>query len=219
MCIRDSAHRARLLLLQVLARSAVLTAQPQADRAVAAWFDLAQRRFPHEAWRPRLVAAQQLVDLGRWDEADALLATLADAVPPAGAGDSAEAQATARIEAERLRAALDRGDTQRAFALAIEPRSAADASGRAEALCTAGSAHEGLALLDAQARAAAGWRYPSSPDIAREQAVRGQCALASGDVKAAAGFERRACETWAGQPGVSPALARPLERLEAKLRA
>jgi hypothetical protein len=49
-------------------------------------------------------------------------------------------------------------------------------------------------------------------------ATRGLCALAAGDAKGATAFDRHARETWAGQPGVSPALERPLERLEARLR-
>jgi hypothetical protein len=213
--VRDG--RARLLLLEVLGRAAVLTGQADAERAVAAWLDLAQRRFPREAWRARLADAQHDIDLARWDEADATLATLAGAARAPSPDDPDATLAPARIDAERMRVLLDRGDDRGAFALAVDPRSAADATGRAEALCAAGSVREGLALLDAQARAGTGWRYPSSPEVMREQAVRGACALAGGDAARAADFARRAHATAAGQPGVSPALMRPLERLDRRL--
>jgi hypothetical protein len=213
--VRDG--RARLLLLEVLGRAAVLTGQPGAERAVAAWLDLAQRRFPREAWRARLAAAERSVDLAHWDEADAQLDALAADAPAPRPDEPESTLASPRIDAERMRALLDRGEPRRAFALAVDPHAAADATGRAEALCAAGNAREGMALLDAQARAAAGWRYPSSPEIAREQAVRGLCALAAGDARGAADFARRARTTFAGQPGVSPALKRPLERLEGRL--
>ena len=209
--------RARLLLLEVLARSALFSGRAPAEPAIAAWLDLARRRFPGEAWRARLASAQQLALQARWDEADAVFARLADPASAPGLAGPAAARARGRIAAERLRAALDHGDAATALALAGDPSSAADATGRAEALCRAGRVPEARELLAAQARAGVAWRYAYSPELAREQAVRGLCALAGGDAKAAAAFERSASETFAGQPDVNPALGRPLERLATAL--
>jgi len=209
--------RARLLLLEVRARSALFSGQAPAEPAIAAWLDLARRRFPGEAWRARLASAQQLALQARWKEADAIFASLADPAP--GRDEAGAARARGRIASERLRAALDRGDVAAALALAADPSSGADATGRAEALCRAGRAPEGQALLAAQARAGAGWRYAYSPELAREQAARGLCALAGGDVKTAAALERTARETFAQQPDVDAALGRPVERLAAALAA
>jgi hypothetical protein len=201
--------RSRVLLLDALARSDVLTgATVQAQPLLVEWLALASQRFPNEAWKPRLAMAHSLLDTGRWAEADALLAGL-------GPGPTPSAQSA--IADARIRSALEQGQFASARALADDPRTTASAAMRAEAECAGGQAADGLALLDLQTAVDTDGRYLYSPKSGREQAVRGLCELALGHRPDAIELERAAGLTFAGQPGAGAAFRRPLERLRAAL--
>jgi serine/threonine-protein kinase len=208
---RDLADR--LTLLAVLGRAAVAAGQSaRADEVLREWLELAVQHFPREAWRPRLAAAELRVDEGRWREADALLAGLqaAPADLPASAG--------VQLAGVRLRSLLDRGDAAAALALA-DAQPTADAVARAEAVCAAGRARDGLAWLAATAPPAGADAEVANPELSRREAVRGLCLLAAGRRAAALAAQSRARAALADAAERAQAWQRPLERLDEALAA
>jgi hypothetical protein len=208
--------RARLQLLAVSARAAVGAGRAaQAETMLREWQALALRHSARQAWRAQVATAEHLVNLARWDEAEAALAAITPASGVAGA-TTAPAVAAGNV---RLRAWLDRGDPTRALAVAERLAGQADPVLRSEALCAAGRVREGLSLLEQSTSPSTGIApYPYSPAAAQRLAVQGLCHLAMGDHQRATGLARRARATFEAQAGLSTAYRRPLDRLDSRLK-
>jgi len=210
---------ARLQLLAVLAQVAVRSGPAaQAGELLHDWRTLAEARFPREAWKAQLAEAEHLVNQARWPEAETALNGLAGARTAGGPTPAAAAEAQARVASERLRALLDRGDGAQALALAETAPAMTDASARAEALCHAGRATAGLALLDKADKSPLAGAYPYDLGLARRQAARGHCQLAAGDRTQAMAMERLARNTFDAQSDINPAYRRVLQRLVEALK-
>ncbi|MEK8034522.1 hypothetical protein AACH06_27145 [Ideonella sp. DXS29W] len=120
----------------------------------------------------------------------------------------------------RLRALLDRGESQRASELA-QHSAAAEAEPMAEALCATGQADAGIALLDrinvpsTPGPDSAETATSAPPSLQRAQwlAVRGLCALAAGDRPQARALAAQARDAFDAQPAAHAAYRRVLQRL------
>ena len=85
-----------------------------------------------------------------------------------------------------------------------------------EVLCGAGRASEGMAAFEVSLNKNKGPDvvYPHSPDLAREQALAGICAMALHQRARAVELAALAHESFRVQPDVSPYYKRPLEHLD-----
>lgn len=168
--------------------------------------------------------AQNRTMQGRLDDAQAILDAAPSFQPMAGV-PAQEQQSDESIAWGFARLRLQRGDAEGALATMHDLEDGDDWSEpyslvalRAEALCGAGRATEGLPMMRDAIAARAGCADANDPTLARHRAVAGLCALAIGDRRHA---EAMACESRAGftaQPGVSPWFKEPLARLESALQ-
>ena len=168
--------------------------------------------------------ARNLSMQGRFDEAEAVLASVPNIDPVRGQtmGDPMSYAAVPFLARSRVK--LDRGDP--AAALALLPPDRADIDDfpfehrrllRGAALCALGRAREGLALMETYTEKAAEETFAYHPGVAHWRAVTGSCALDAGNRPRAMELAELARQAFTRQPGVSPYYKAPLLTLEKRL--
>jgi tetratricopeptide (TPR) repeat protein len=162
---------------------------------------------------------------GKFDEAQAILDSLAPDQTIPGTADPDSINRLLLFERVQLLLAQDNGrkalEALEQFALR-EPlhdaRLADQASLLGESLCATGQTDRGLAALTRQMQAdTQTMLFAHAPWLARSRAVAGLCALANGKAKEAQLLAALARAAFAAQPGVSPYFKAPLIKLERKL--
>lgn len=168
--------------------------------------------------------ARNLSMQGRFDEAEAVLAS----VPTLGVvvgqtvGDPMVYAHGASLA--RARVKLDRGDP--AAALALLPPDRDDSEEfpdehrrllRGATLCALGKAREGLPLMETYTERFAEQSFAYHPRVAHWRATTGLCALDAGDRPRAMALAEAARQAFAQQTGVSPYYKAPLRKLEQRL--
>ena len=161
---------------------------------------------------------------GRFDDAEAVLASVPNIAPIQGrtVGDPTVYAAAAFLARARLK--LDRGDP--AAALALLPPDRADVEDspyehrkllRGAALCGLGKARDGLPLMETHTEKFAEESFAYHPHVAHWRAVTGLCALDAGNQRRAMELAELARQAFTQQPGVSPYYKAPLFTLEKRL--
>jgi tetratricopeptide (TPR) repeat protein len=168
--------------------------------------------------------ARNLSMQGRFDDAEAELASMPNIAPVRGqtVGDPKVYAAAAFLSRSRVK--LDRGDP--AAALALLPLDRADIEDspyehrkllRGAALCALGRAREGLPLMETYTEKFAEESFAYHPHVAHWRAVTGLCALDAGNERRATELAELARRAFTQQPGVSPYYKAPLLTLEKRL--
>jgi eukaryotic-like serine/threonine-protein kinase len=168
--------------------------------------------------------ARNLSLQGRFDEAEAVLASIPKIDPMRGqkVGDPM-VYSTAPLKA-RASVKLDRGEP--AAALALLPPNQADNDDypledrrllRGAALCALGRGGEGLPLMETYTEQAARESFVYHPQVAHWRAVTGLCALDAGNRPRAMQLAGLARQAFTQQPNVSPYYKAPLLTLERRL--
>jgi hypothetical protein len=170
------------------------------------------------------LVARNLSMQGRFDEAEAVLASAPNMGTVLGqtVGDPMT-YANGPLLA-RARVKLDRGDP--AAALALLPADEGDTEEwadehrsllRGAALCALGRAREGLPLMETYAEKLAKQSFAYHPRVAHWRAVTGLCALDAGNEPRAMELAQLARQAFTQQSGVSPYYKAPLLTLEKRL--
>jgi tetratricopeptide (TPR) repeat protein len=213
---------------QALGRSAMDRGEhDEADRHFRAALELDKVAWPN---CPCMVfryteLARNLSMQGRFDEAEAVLASVPDIAMRGQAKGYSATYAEATSQA-RARAKLDRGEP--AAALALLPPDRADIElddfahehrrlVRGAVLCALGRAREGLPLVEAYAGKFAEESFAYHPQVAHWRAIAGLCALDAGDRPRAMELAESARQAFTKQPRVSPYYRAPLLTLEKRL--
>jgi serine/threonine-protein kinase len=180
-----------------------------------------QPKDPEIAYRYDHIA-RNLGMQGRYDEADALLASVAG--PVAGAPEAPTGNADV-ISLARAMVQLDRGEPAAALAALPPEHGPVDDFPfedrrllRGAALCGLGKPAEGLPLLETYTEAVARESYDYNPRVAYWRATTGLCALDAGSRQRAVELAALAREAFMRQPGVSPYYKAQLAKLDRMLR-
>jgi serine/threonine protein kinase/tetratricopeptide (TPR) repeat protein len=198
----------------------------QADRHLRAALELGKLV---EGNRPVFVyryshVARNLSMQGRFDEAEAVLASVPNIAPMRGQTMADPMSYATATFLARARVKLDRGEP--AAALALLPPDQDDMDDflfedrrllRGAALCALGRASEGLPLMDTYTEKVAEESSASHPRVAHWRAVTGLCALDAGNRPRAMELAELARQAFTRQPGVSPYYKAPLLTLDKRL--
>jgi tetratricopeptide (TPR) repeat protein len=156
--------------------------------------------------------ARNLSMQGRFEEAEAVLAS-APPVAPASGGEERDHVVFRGLAIARARVKLDRGDP--AAALALLPPDHGDIEDftyedrrllRGAALCALGRWRDGLPLMETHTQKLAEDSSALHSGLARWRATTGLCALDAGDHRRAVELAELARQALTQQPGVSPVL-------------
>jgi eukaryotic-like serine/threonine-protein kinase len=166
-------------------------------------------------------ASQNQVMAGRLDKAEAILQSAPHFEAMQGIdGTFNDYQDSLLNELSQIK--LERGDVAGAFA-SLPPLPEHDPDWRvpfdfqflrAEVLCAQGKRTEPLQLMEVSLKKKTEMFYQHHPQLARDRAVAGLCALADGQRQRAMAFAKLAHESFVVQPNVSPYYKRPSERLD-----
>ena len=198
----------------------------EADRHLRAAIELDRVAWPDGPGRVYRYSdlARNLSMQGRFDEAEAVLASAPNVgtVPGQTVGDPMVYAAVVFLA--RARVKLDRAEPTAALALLPPDRADIDDYPfedrrllRGAALCALGRAREGLPLMETYTERAAKESFAYHPGVAHWRAVTGLCALDVGNRPRATELAGLARQAFTRQPGVSPYFKAPLLTLEKRL--
>ena len=168
--------------------------------------------------------ARNLSMQGRFDEAEAILASVPNIDPVRGQTVGDPLSYAKEPFLARAMVKLDRGEP--AAALALLPPDEADIEDfpfehrhllRGAALCALGRAGEGLPLMETYTEKFAEQSFAYHPYVAYWRAVTGSCALDAGNERRAVELAQLARRAFTEQPEVSPYYKAPLLALEKRL--
>ena len=161
---------------------------------------------------------------GRFDEAEAVLASVPHIAPVRGQTKGDPMVYAEGVFIARARVKLDRRDP--AAALALLPRDRSDIEDfphehrnllRGAAMCGLGKARDGLPLMETYTEKVAEESFAYHPHVAHWRAVTGLCALDAGNRPRAMELAESARQAFTQQAGVSSYYKAPLLALEKRL--
>lgn len=195
----------------------------EADRHLREALELAKRvegNTPYMVFRYSQLA-RNLSMHRRFEEAEAVLASLPSFAPIWGLTNGDPMFFADVLLLARARVKLDRGDS--AAALALLPPDRLDSEDftyedrrllRGAALCALGRSREGLPLMETHTQKLAEDSSAVHPELAQWRAAAGLCALDAGNQRRATELAELARQAFTRQQGVSPYYKAPLLALE-----